>query len=73
MTTVPRTVPLADAWEAGELDWSQEPAEISDEEEIDQALTDGLKLIAKRSGIAYEPLVRRVLSSFAIAKPKIRS
>jgi hypothetical protein len=71
VTTLPRTVPLADAWEAGAFEWSQQPAENSHEQAIDEELTDGLKLIAKRSGIGYEPLVRRVLSSFATAKPEI--
>ena len=60
MTMVPKTVPLADAWEAGELKCSDELTQTN-EEEIDQELIDGLKLIAKRKGIAYRPLVRQVL------------
>jgi hypothetical protein len=68
-------------WESGELGLSAEHAVVAPatlEREVDDALglqlisirlprrlIDDLKLIAKKEGLGYQPLVRRVLMRFA--------
>jgi hypothetical protein len=63
MATVPKAVPLADAWEAGVL--GMEPAEIDDEPQTDGRRIDAPKLNATRNVIHQPPLAWRVLRRLA--------
>lgn len=74
----------ADKWETGEYGASEQhaiamPAEF--DKEVDDAvglqmisirlpkqLLDDMKLIAKKEGVGYQPLIRRVLLRFAAAE-----
>ncbi len=82
MVKVPKIPASDDAWDSGELGRDEEFTKVVDDVDdavidaaldltpvsirLQRSLIDNFKMIAKQHGIGYQPLMRQVLTRFAV-------
>ena len=86
MVNVPKIPASDDAWDSGELGRDEEFAKVADDVDdaaidvalelipvsirLQRSLIDDFKMIARQHGIGYQPLMRQVLTRFAVAETR---